>query len=119
MFKAGYHLIVNHELAILLTSVGEKEAAEFLARGLIKEKLAACIQISAKGCSYYQWQGKLQCEQEYYLNIKTCKIQLEAAKNWLKENHPYELAEIICLTATAAQTYADWVKSELTPAPDS
>ncbi|MFQ5355759.1 MAG: divalent-cation tolerance protein CutA [Mariprofundaceae bacterium] len=106
---------MNHELSILLTSAGDKETAEFLARGLIKAKLAACVQISAKGWSYYQWQGKLQCEKEYYLHIKTCKFKLEAATNWLKKNHPYEVAEIICLAATAEQAYADWVKSELTP----
>lgn len=104
---------MTHGISILLTSVEEKDTAETLAKGLMDENLAACVQISGKGISYYRWEGRIQCEQEYFLSIKTSKDKLAEATKWLGDHHPYEVPEIVCITANSTPSYANWIKVAL------
>jgi periplasmic divalent cation tolerance protein len=86
----------------------EAQAAE-LARALVQARLAACVQVQAIR-SYYVWQERAHDEPEWLLSIKTRRalyLQLEA---WLRERHPYDTPEIICLPITAGSaTYLAWV----------
>lgn len=100
-------------MRIILTSVESREAAESLAQGLVASRLAACVHITGPGTSVYRWQGAIEAANEYYLHIKTRRDAGEAACDWLEKNHPYEVAEIICLEASAADAYAEWVRSEV------
>ncbi len=100
-------------LKVILTSVDTKKAAENLAQGLLTTKLAACIQISAAGLSFYLWHGDVCREEEFYLQIKTNKTHLKAVIAWLKANHPYDTPEIICLDAKTSRDYHNWLTSSL------
>jgi len=100
-------------MIILLTSVDDKSKAEAMAETLVNEKLAACVQISAKGTSVYQWQGKVCKEAEYYLSIKTDEAHQNQVITWLEANHPYDTPEIISLNAKASTQYAHWLESSL------
>jgi periplasmic divalent cation tolerance protein len=102
-----------HEISILLTSVGKRDDAETLAKGLVDENLAACVQISEKGISYYRWEGIVQRDQEYYLSIKTSRDKLAQVAKWLEDHHPYEIPEIVCITAMARRSYANWMQTVL------
>ncbi len=94
---------------IILTSVETEADGLTLAKGIVEEGLAACVQMSAPGKSIYQWQGKLQCENEYYLNIKTTEATSEPAIAWLKQHHPYDLPEILCMDAKTSSAYLQWM----------
>ena len=100
-------------MIILLTSVDDKSKAEAMAETLVNEKLAACVQISAKGTSVYQWQGKVCKEAEYYLSIKTDEAHQNQVITWLEANHPYDTPEIISLNAKASTQYTHWLESSL------
>jgi len=80
-----------------------------LAADLMDTRLAACVQISGPGLSMYHWQGVLEQAEEYYIVIKTTPGRSDMVIDWLKQHHPYELAEIIRTECEASMAYADWV----------
>jgi len=100
-------------MRIVLTSIGDESKSQSMAKALVELKLAACVQISAKGTSIYQWQGKLCTDNEYYLSIKTDKKHVKQVITWLKENHPYDTPEIITLKGKTSQDYQQWLESSL------
>ncbi|MFQ5582250.1 MAG: divalent-cation tolerance protein CutA [Mariprofundaceae bacterium] len=103
---------MQHHLAIICTSVDDETTAKRLAECMIQKKLAACVQIAARGTSCYRWQGKINLADEYYLSIKTTVAGKAAVISWLEQYHPYDLPEIICLDASASASYAAWIKDE-------
>jgi len=104
-----YNAAMGRHLAIICTSVDDEATAAQLADGLVREKLAACVQVSARGTSYYRWQDKPEQADEYYLSIKTTAAGKTAVINWLERQHPYDLPEIVCLDGEASSAYAAWV----------
>lgn len=96
---------------IILTSVETEADGLKLARGVVEEGLAACVQMSAAGKSTYCWQGELQCTDEYYLNIKTTEEASASVIAWLKQHHPYETPEILRLSAESNRAYFEWMRA--------
>jgi periplasmic divalent cation tolerance protein len=96
---------------IILTSVETETDGLRLAKGIVEEGLAACVQLSASGKSIYCWQGEMQCANEYYLSIKTTEAVSEAATAWLNQHHPYEIPEILCLPAESSRAYLKWMRA--------
>jgi len=102
-------------IGIILTSVDDASMAKTLARGLIGEHLAACVQISPAGTSVYRWaeddqQSQVQEASEYYLSIKAPMHRVDEIISWLQRQHPYDTPEIVVLEASAASAYAAWVQ---------
>jgi len=106
---------VQDDVRIILTSIDDEAAARKLARGLVDARLAACVQISARGVSVYRWHGAVQSDDEYYLSIKTSAGAMAQAVNWLETRHPYKVPEIICLQGTASQAYRSWIQQQAIP----
>jgi len=102
--------MTNHIL-IIITSVDSREQAEYICKTLLQAKLAACIQ-QTHGVSHYQWQGKLEVADEYYLHIKTSPARKQEVIAWLEQHHPYETPEIITLNAQASRKYSAWLHNE-------
>ena len=73
------------------------EVAEQLARALVGEGLAACVNVVPGVTSYYRWKGQLQRDAEWLLVIKTRAARLEALKAALVRLHPYEVPELVAL----------------------
>jgi periplasmic divalent cation tolerance protein len=96
-------------VTLLLTSIDDSQAAEALARALVEQRLAACVQVSAAGNSVYRWQDGIETDAEHYLQIKTTPQQSESVVAWLHEHHPYDVPEIIRLDGTAADAYGAWL----------
>ncbi|MFC1536979.1 divalent-cation tolerance protein CutA [Pseudomonadota bacterium] len=96
---------------LILTSVESEADALRLAKGVVEQRLAACVQISASGRSIYQWQGKLQSENEYCLSIKTTEEVSASVVAWLEQNHPYETPEILGLNAASSRDYLEWMRA--------
>jgi periplasmic divalent cation tolerance protein len=82
--------------------------AEPLARALVQEHLAACVNISpVRSC--YIWEGKLNLDEEALLIIKTTKSQFEPLQKRILELHSYAVPEIIVLPIIEGhQAYLDW-----------
>ena len=86
---------------IIQTTCSSNEEAKKIAKILIEEKLAACVQLSQIE-SLYTWNKEFCCDNETLLNIKTRKENFEKVKSKIKELHSYDVPEIIQIDITNA-----------------
>jgi len=93
----------------MLTTAPTREEAQKIARLLVEEKLAACVQLLPIE-SFYSWQGKTQNEAEILLLIKTRTALFEPAIARIKEVHSYTVPEIVAMPFAAGfRGYLDWI----------
>ena len=105
------------ELLLVMTSLPDKDTAKVLAKRLIDAHLAACVQIQSGVQSIYRWEGRVCEEQEVVLVAKTTAKQWPAISSFIKQNHPYDVPEIIAQPITHSHAdYARWVIAETTVA---
>ena len=99
-------------LAVVLVTAPRGRAAE-IARRLLEERLAACVNIVGPIRSMYWWQGKIEDDQEELMIIKTKKCLLPALKEKIKQVHPYTVPEIIALEPVdVLHSYLKWAEAE-------
>ena len=97
---------------VLVTCKSEPEARR-IGQALVKQKLAACVNIMPKVNSLFFWNKKLSREREALLLIKTRKKLFSALSEAIKKLHSYKLPEIIALPILAGdRKYLNWLKSE-------
>jgi periplasmic divalent cation tolerance protein len=101
------------EIVTVLTTVDSAEEAERLARGLVEERLAACVQVGGPVTSYYRWEGRVQAEREWQLLCKTRADRYPALEAHLRREHPYDVPEIIATPLVGGnEEYLRWVARE-------
>ncbi len=99
---------------IVLTTVGQKEAAEKLAQQLVERRLAACVNIVGPIRSIYRWKEKVENEPEFLLIIKTTAENSSQLRSAFKELHPYELPECIEVNVEGgSEEYLAWIAAEV------
>ena len=97
-------------VAVVLTTIGADADAVALARTLIDESLAACVNVLPPMQSIYRWQGAVQVEAERQLVIKTAPSNLAALEARLQQLHPYELPEFLVIAADdGSAAYLAWL----------
>ena len=94
---------------LVVYSTAPPEEADALARTLVEERLAACVNIApVRSC--YIWEGKLNLDPEALLIIKTSRECFEMLRKRIAELHSYAVPEIIALPITEGhQPYLDWL----------
>jgi periplasmic divalent cation tolerance protein len=99
----------SSDYGVLLTTTPTREEAVRIAKLLIDEKLAACVQLLPIE-SFYSWQGKTQNEAEFLLLVKTRRDLFEKAIARIKAVHSYTVPEIVALPFSAAFAgYLNWI----------
>lgn len=97
------------DYAVVITTCGSREEAEKLAARIVDRKLAACVQLSSI-TSYYTWEGEVNNDPETKLLIKTRKDLYDRLESFIKENHSYDVPEIISLPVqSGSKAYLDWI----------
>lgn len=92
----------------------DEETATKLATFLVEQHQAACVNIIPGLASVYRWQGKVIIDQEYLLLIKSRADHYPALERLIREQHPYELPEVIAVTiGNGLEGYLDWLGQEL------
>ncbi|TFZ06423.1 divalent-cation tolerance protein CutA [Ramlibacter henchirensis] len=97
----------------LTTTVANRNDAERLARALLEQRLAACVQLDEGVQSHYRWQGALCAETEVRLTIKTLPALVTRLQAFMGEQHPYEVPQLLWHIMAASEGYADWVRGEV------
>lgn len=98
-------------LLLMLSTLPDRETAAAIASTLVEQRLAACVSLLPQITSFYEWQGRLEQAQEILLLIKTTKQNYQAVEAALRENHPYELPEILAVPVEQGLPgYLDWVE---------
>jgi periplasmic divalent cation tolerance protein len=108
---------MNGEYGVLLTTLPGKEDACRIARLLIDERLAACVQMMPVE-SIYRWKDEICQEGENLLLVKTRAVLFDAAMTRIKAAHPYEVPEIVATPFTAGFSgYFAWIDDNTVSAP--
>ncbi|WMS86303.1 divalent-cation tolerance protein CutA [Pleionea litopenaei] len=102
------------ESIVLLTTAPNSEVADQLAKHLIESRLAACVNIVPNVRSFYSWQGKIECDEEFQLVVKSTEQRLEQLEQAVKKLHPYEVPELVVLPMLAiSDDYLNWLKKSV------
>ncbi|HJT98150.1 MAG TPA: divalent-cation tolerance protein CutA [Rhodanobacteraceae bacterium] len=97
---------------IVYCTVPDADVADRLARSLVEERLAACVNRLPGVVSTYAWQGEIRRDAELLLLIKTTRARFEALAARIVALHPYELPEIVAVDAALGLPgYLDWIES--------
>ncbi len=97
---------------VVLTTTPNLEEAETLARKIIAEKLAACVQILPAMKSVYFWKDAVQSDEENLLLIKTLPEKFADLEKFIQSNHSYDTPEIVAFRAAeVSESYLGWMKS--------
>jgi periplasmic divalent cation tolerance protein len=98
----------------IITTVEKIQDAERIVKNLLEKRLAGCTQIIGPIKSTYWWKGNIETSQEYLVFIKSRQGLYEEIENSIKENHPYETPEIICIPILmGSKEYFQWLEDEL------
>jgi periplasmic divalent cation tolerance protein len=100
----------KYKCTIVLTATDSEESAEALAEKILSEKLAACVQIQ-KVKSFYTWKSKIERSEECLLMIKTRSDLFDELAEFIKQNHDYQVPEILQIPiASGVSDYIQWTK---------
>ena len=100
---------------LVITNLPDRAAAEKLADALIRQRVAACVNILAPCRSVYRWKAEVQHDEEHPVLIKTTLDRYAALEAAIREMHPYELPEIVAVPIERGlPAYLDWVAAETT-----
>ena len=100
----------------LHVTMPDRDKATEIARKLVDEGLAACVNVVPGVRSVYQWQGKLCEEEEVLCLIKTRPEVFERARQRILELHPYEVPELLAFQVDdGSPTYLAWLRQATNP----
>lgn len=92
----------------------DRESAEKVARLLVEESLAGCVQLVGPIQSVYRWEGNVETATEWLCLIKTSQSCYPRLEQRIKQLHPYQVPEIIALSlCQGSAEYFDWLKQVL------
>jgi periplasmic divalent cation tolerance protein len=101
------------DIVLILTTVPARDQGEAIARALVEETLAACVNILPPMTSIYRWRGAVERESECQIVIKTTRGRIAAIQARVKALHSYDLPEFIVLPVVdGSEGYLEWVRAE-------
>ena len=99
---------------LVLCTCPDNTEAELIARTLVEEKLAACVNIIPAVSSVYRWQENIEFATEVQLMIKTSKDKYHLLEQKINILHSYETPEIIALNIQQGDKhYLNWINESL------
>src|SRR5262245_65101486 len=102
------------EFIVVLVTTGSPAEGEQIARTLVEEQLAACVNRTAPIQSVYRWQGKVEQSEEELLIIKTRRQLFPALDRRIRELHSYAVPEIIALPVLEGNSeYLRWLREQV------
>jgi periplasmic divalent cation tolerance protein len=99
---------------VVLTTVSSAEEAKRMARALVEERVAACVNVVGSVASVYRWQGAVEEASEVLLLIKTRVEKLEALEGAVRRLHSYDVPEFVILKVDGGSAaYLRWLDESL------
>ena len=100
---------------VVLTTCESKKRADKLARHLVKQRVAACVNVLPKARSIYRWKEKVEEASEWMLIIKSRRDLFDALRTEIQNQHSYEVPELIALPIVdGSEPYLAWFDAQLT-----
>ena len=102
--------MTNTGFVLVLTTFPADGDSEALARALVTERLAACVNVLPPMLSIYMWKGAVEDASERQLVIKTTAARVAELQARLRALHPYDVPEFLVLPiAEGSHDYLSWV----------
>lgn len=104
----------SQKVVVLLCTVPNRDTGLKIARFLVSEKLVACVNIIPSIVSVYEWEGKMEEDNEELLVLKTRKDNVASVTSAIKTLHSYKTPEVIALELLdeGNHDYIQWVISQ-------
>jgi periplasmic divalent cation tolerance protein len=103
--------IMRDEALVVLVTAGNRDEAARIAKALVEDRLAACVNIVPSIRSIYTWQGEVCDDEELLLIIKTRKGVMDGLKVRVRELHSYEVPEVIAFSiCDGSIDYLAWIE---------
>ncbi len=112
--KAAIKSLIMYEFIVVFVTAGSTAEGERLARALVEERLAACVNRIAAVQSVYRWEGKVEESTEELLVIKTRADRFAALEKRVRELHSYSVPEVIALPImNGSEAYLKWLGEQV------
>jgi periplasmic divalent cation tolerance protein len=99
---------------VVMSTCGSAEEAQRLARELVAQRAAACVNIVAPVRSIYRWKGNIEEAEEWLLIVKTIRSSFDRLRTILEAAHSYELPEVLAIPVIAGSpNYLAWLEAEV------
>ncbi|MCS7258262.1 MAG: divalent-cation tolerance protein CutA [candidate division WOR-3 bacterium] len=99
---------------IIFTSYPNRSSAQKIAKILVKNRLAACVQILGPIESHYWWKTRQEKSKEYLVLIKSTKKKYLEIEKTITDLHPYEIPEIIAVPVSLGfSKYLNWMSDSI------
>lgn len=99
-------------MQIIFCTCPDYSTAEKIARHLVEEQLAACVNIVPGITSIYAWEGQIESAQEHLLIVKAGSLNYQSIETAIQKHHPYQLPEIIAIPVERGlPEYLNWIES--------
>ncbi len=103
---------ISNMKMIVYCTCPDSRVAHAIARSLVEQRVAACVNILPAVRSIYSWQGEIHDDAEVLLLIKTGRNHFQALSDIITRMHPYEVPEIIGVPLEAGyQPYLEWIEA--------
>ena len=104
---------MTDKIVVFSTCSTPEEAAQ-IARKLIEERLAACVNVAPRVRSFYRWKGAIEEADECLLVIKSSRDRFERLRLELEKAHTYEVPEVVAVgVVDGSPNYLNWIEGEL------
>jgi len=98
------------QFCVVLSTTDSAELAERIARELVEQELAACVNIIPKITSIYRWKNKVETAKEWLLIIKTRKPLTSKVESVIKKLHIYTSPECVVIPIeSGSKDYLNWI----------
>src|SRR5687768_3882536 len=105
----------DSDTLIVLTNLPDRASAMNVARDLVEQRLAACVEVFGEIASVYRWEGMVATENEVAVLVKTLRALYDRVEAAITAAHPYELPEIVAIPIVRGLPgYLQWVVAETT-----
>ncbi len=97
---------------LLYATAPDAETAETIAKALVQDRMAACVNILPGMRSVYRWEGTVEAAEECVMIIKTTADQAQAARAAVLRLHPYETPCVLAIDIDASasgRAFLDWI----------
>ena len=103
----------SRKVLVVLVMTSSRREAGSIAKAVVKEKLAACVNMVPGVTSVFRWKGRVQISREVLLIMKTTVLRYSALEQRIRSLHSYQVPEILAVKIEkGAKQYIGWVQQE-------
>jgi periplasmic divalent cation tolerance protein len=101
------------EFVFVYSTFPDAASARRVAEALVREKLAACVNIHGPMTSVYEWEGKLDAGAEFAAFIKTRRALAETVIATARPLHPHSVPCFLVLPIEGGNDdYLAWARAQ-------